>query len=101
MKITVTQSGGFAGLTQSLASLDTSALEPARAQQIEEKLRETRFFDLSANPLTEAVGADFLQYQIAVSDGERQHTVTFLDDDSAEAASLRELVTALINFGAE
>ena len=76
MKIAVKQSGGFAGEVKELLQLDTAQSEPSVAQQVEQIIRDGKFFDLPA-VVQGDVGADFLRYEIAVTDSGGQHTVVF------------------------
>jgi uncharacterized lipoprotein len=95
MKITVRQTGGFAGVSVDLASIDTSALDPARAQPIEQLVRQAGFFQLPAT-IEGPIGADHTYYEVTIADGARQHTVSFQqNDNSAEAAALQRLVATL------
>ena len=93
MKITVKRTGGFAGLTETLADADTSQLDTARAQQIEQMVHSAGFFSLPAK-LPGSLGADMFNFEITISDGERQHTITFNESNPA-AALLHKLVNAL------
>jgi hypothetical protein len=61
-------------------------------------MRAVNFFDLPANPPGQKVGADFLKYEVTVSERGKQHTVTFNDDDAPATAPLRELVQRLMQF---
>ena len=99
MNITVRQTGGFAGVSVELASIDTSALDPARAEQIHQMLRQARFFELPAT-IQGAIGADQTYYEITIADGDRQHTVSFQQtDDSLATEPLRGLVATLLQMG--
>jgi hypothetical protein len=95
MRITVKRSGGFAGLSEELASVDTADLEAERAEQIEQLVGDISFFDLPTELSPDEVGADQFRYEITVSDDGREHTVTYQDNGGAEVAQLRRLVEAL------
>jgi len=92
MRITIKQSGGYAGVATQLASVDTGRLQPASAQQVEQQVHRSGFFDLPADATPGLVGADLLRYEITVREGEREHRVTFADNGGPETASLRQLV---------
>jgi hypothetical protein len=78
VRIKVIRSGGFAGISEQLADVETTDLAPAVAQQVEHTVR---------------VGADLFHYEVSVSDGERQHHVEYTDDgECPEAAPFRRLV---------
>ena len=95
MKISVTQTGGFAGLSQSVAAGDTAQLDASTARKIERTIQEMGFFDLPSN-IGNSVGADQFNYEVAVTEGNRHHTVTFVaGDDSPDTAPLRRLVETL------
>lgn len=91
MRIAIRQSGGYAGIELDLADLDTSRLPPVAARELEHLVETARFFTLPRHVGGE-IGADFLQYQITVTDAGRTHTVAFDDDGSARAASLKAIV---------
>jgi hypothetical protein len=97
MRISVKRIGGIAGVTEEIASVDTASLSPDAAQQVEQVVRESRFFELPARVSGATIGADQFQYQITIAEGSRQHVVTF-DDESAETAPLRRLVAVLIQM---
>ena len=94
MRITVTKSGGYAGLPPTTTSVDTAALPADRARQLEGLVAQAGFFELPAK-LPSPTGADFEHYVVAVADGGRQHSVEFDDDQGADKAALRALVQAL------
>ena len=99
MKISVKQTGGFAGLSEEIAAIDTAELDAAATQQVEQMVQETGFFDLPPDMRTE-IGADLELYEVTVTEGDRQHTVTFnkdgKEDESPQVARLRRLVATLL-----
>ena len=95
MQVSVKRSGGFAGLTEEVAAVETAQLDAAAAQQVEQLIQSVGFFDLPATISGGTIGADLFHYEITVSEGDRQHTVTFTDDESPEIAPLRRLVETL------
>ena len=97
MKISVKRTGGYAGLSEDVASINTETLGAALAQQVEQMAREVRFFDLPAFVSGGTIGADLFQYEITVTEADRRHMVVFVDDESPETAPLRRLVDALIH----
>lgn len=97
MKITITRSGGFAGTTELIGTLDTSALDAARAQEAQQRIIELGFFSLPENVPATEVGADLFRYEVTVSDQGRQHTVKFMDHDDM-MSPLRRLVDLVIQY---
>ena len=94
MTISVTRTGGFAGLTDALGAVDTATLAAAAKQALELAVRRTNFFQLPARLPGGPVGADLFTYQVTVTDGPRSHSVSFSGEEGA-AAELRALVAAV------
>jgi hypothetical protein len=102
MKVIVKKTGGYAGLSEDLANINTSDetnLSSAEAKNIEQKVQSMKFFEIPKT-IQSGVGADLEKYEITVSDGDRPpHTVTFVDDPTSteppEALSIRELLKTL------
>ena len=95
MKIVVKQSGGFAGEVKDLLQLDTAQMEPSVSRQVVRIIRDVKFFDLPA-VVQGDVGADFLRYEITVTDSGRQHTVVFQDDGGPKTAAMKKLLESLL-----
>ena len=93
MQITVARSGGYAGGTEPPVTIDTSQLDAGTRQRIEDLVNQMGFFTLPQQ--AGGVGADMFRYEISVSDENRTHMVTFVDDGSQETQSLRRLVEAV------
>jgi hypothetical protein len=98
MTISINQSGGFAGISQPVATIDTNQLDRTTARQLEQLIQETDFFRLPEK-VTQQVGADMLVYEITVEDANRRHTVTFDDDGSPQTSQLRQLVNLVRQAG--
>ncbi len=92
MKLSITRSGGLAGISESLGSVDTASLPPARARQIEQQLEALRFFELPPVFPASAVGADMFRYTLTATRDDTQHTVVFTDDGRPELQPLRALI---------
>jgi hypothetical protein len=93
MKISVKETGGFAGLSQDVAAVDTAVLGAA-AQPIEQAVHAAGFFDLPSR-VGEWIGSDPMMFEVTVSDGDREHTVSFIKyDQSPATAPLHKLVEA-------
>jgi hypothetical protein len=96
VQIIIKQSGGFAGEVKELLRLDTANVEAPLREKSERLIRDVKFFDLPA-VIQGDVGADFTRYEITVSDGDREHTVTFEDDGSEQTAAMRKFRDSLLN----
>lgn len=92
MKLTVTRSGGFAGLVETLGTVDSTSLAPDVAREMLDKVHACRFFELPREIEGTGVGADLYQYELTVSDGERSHCVTFRDDETQATKPLLDLM---------
>jgi len=97
MKVTIKQSGGFAGEVKDLLQLDTARMEPSVSQQVEQLIREVKFFELRG-VIQGDVGADFLRYEITVTDNGRQHTVIFSDDGGPKTAAMKKFLESLLKL---
>jgi len=95
MKIAIQRTGGFAGLLEELASVDTAQMPPEEAQGIEKLVGNTGFFRLPTTLGGEIKGADLYHLRITITDGSRRHSVEFPDHDSPELAPLRALVRSV------
>ena len=90
MRLTLTRSGGFAGLMRPPVTLDTSTLPVAEGREIESLLDSAQFFKLPS-----IFGApaqpDRFQFTIEVerTDGGK-HSVTF--DEQAAGHELQEII---------
>src|SRR2546425_12984970 len=91
MRIRVVRSGGLAGL-RSERDVDTAALPPGLATQLEDRLRLLNFFEL---PPKQVRGMpDAIMYRVRADDFAGAHAVTF--DDDARNAGLRELAELVL-----
>jgi len=95
MKVTIQRTGGFAGLQEALASVDTAQMPAAEARRIEELVAKAAFFDLPAIVGGHIKGADVYRLRVTITDESRHHSVEFPDHDSPELVSLRALVRSL------
>ncbi|WP_028066515.1 protealysin inhibitor emfourin [Solirubrobacter soli] len=77
-RLTLRQSGGFAGIEHEPVRLEVDRLDPT--------VRE-----LLATPPPEVAGADLPRYELTVEDGDERHTVAWHDDGSEAVAPLRAL----------
>jgi hypothetical protein len=94
MRITLTRSGGFAGIRPPPLTLDTTALPRAVAGHIEDLVAAADFFNLPRTLTTPTPQPDRLQFMLTISnDGGAQHTVTC--DEEAAPEPFMDLVRAV------
>ena len=94
MRITLTRSGGFAGILPPPVTLDTAALPRGVAKRIEELVASAGFFNLPQMLAAPTRQPDRMQFTVRiVNDDGREHTVT-CDEEVASEAFL-ELVRAV------
>lgn len=93
MKISIRQSGGFAGAIETLGPIETADLPSGMAREIESEIRQLGF--LSQPSQDESVGADLMRYEVTVQDGNHERTLRVVDDGSEHAEGLRDLIQKL------
>ena len=92
MRLTLTRSGGFAGLLPPPMELDTAALPRPVAKQIEGLVASAGFFNLPKTLAAPTRQPDRLQFTVCiVGDDGREHTVTC--DEEAAPEPFLELVS--------
>jgi hypothetical protein len=82
VKLTLKQSGGFAGVEQEPVRVDADRLEPSVREQLP---------TLLGAPPPEVVGADLPRYELTIENGDSRQTVAWHDDGSDAVAALRAL----------
>jgi hypothetical protein len=88
MRVTLEQSGGFAGL-MIMRTIDTQDLSPTETQQLEQLVKESDFFQL--NSVTNyASQADRFAYQLTIEQDGRSHSVQVSEENIP--AQLRPLM---------
>jgi hypothetical protein len=97
MELTVRQSGGFAGLKETIGPVDTAALPAAIAMEIESGFKAIDFLLQPAR--ASAVGLDFVRYEFEIREGGRVRTAVGVDDGSETGEKLRALVDQLRAVG--
>ena len=95
MRISVTRTGGYAGLSTPVADLDTARVSDSARARITALVDACGFFALPDTVQGTGVGADMFRYEITVEDGPRRHTVAFVDDDSPSTAGLKRLIGSI------
>lgn len=97
MRIEFSREGGlafFPGLSKPQA-VDLGALPPERAEALERAVGAARFFELPPTVGT-ASGADRTSYTLTIQEGERRHTVRFIEPvEEPHLRALLELVKQL------
>jgi hypothetical protein len=83
MKVQFVQSGGFAGAVQG-CELDTAALEPEVAQELERLIRGSGIS--GSGEFLSNTGRDLRQYDITIEEGHRKASVVFDDATIPPAA---------------
>jgi hypothetical protein len=99
MEITITRTGGIAGLRQRLGPVDTAELPPQTAEQVSDIVATMDFFKLPTG-MAKAGGADILDYETTIAAEGRCHTVNSNDNSPAEYKDgLARLVAAIESAG--
>jgi hypothetical protein len=94
MRLTLTRSGGFAGLLPPPVTVDTAALPRATAERLEELVVQANFANLPPMLAAPTRQPDRLQFSLRVAqDDGRAHTVTC--DEEVAPESFLELVRAV------
>ena len=96
MRLTLTRSGGFAGLLPPPVTIDTATLPRAVAEQIEGLVASADFFSLPHAVTAPIRQPDRLQFTLhIVNEDGQEHTVT--GDEEAAAGPFFELVRSVQN----
>ncbi len=97
MRLKLTRTGGFAGITPPPVEVDTAALSKKDAQHVESLVAGANFFDLPKTLKAAKPQPDRFQYslKIAHEDG-RNHAITC--DEEAVSEPLRQLFQAVQNL---
>jgi hypothetical protein len=98
MKIFIQRSGGYAGISETLHDVDTADLDPASATELEKLALGAEAAAKSA-AAAQPVGADFLKYEVTLSDDHGSRSWTIVDDDSPALGPLRRLLQSLAARG--
>ncbi|SRR6266498_2805587 len=101
MHIDFKGSGGLANL-QLAYHADTDRLPPAEAEELLKLVERSKVFDLQQSDLTPAPHGgppDVFSYQLSLSEGDRQKSLTF--NDVTAPASLQPLLSLLRKLALE
>ena len=89
MRITITSSGGFAGLEdQDVGSIDTAVLDTRQAQRLEQTVAKLLTTE------QQVIGADMMQYKLKISDDQGNVRELVLVDDGNPDNAIQELLKA-------
>ncbi len=94
MKLNITQSGGFAGITAPLLAIDGEALDPARARQLEALVQQADLEQLAAAS-SQTRGADLLHYALDIDTPEGHRRFQISDDGGPNAARFHAFLDQL------
>src|SRR5262245_61172725 len=89
MKVSIKRTGGYAGIEESIAEIDTDELDHDSASRAKALLAEIEKLAATSSP---QIGADLMRYQVTVTEGGRQRKITFADVDSPAARQLQDSV---------
>ncbi len=92
MTITIKKTGGFAGIEESIGSIDTADLAPEQSARVRETVVALEQLHASGN---QPIGADFMRYEIDVRDGDDTHHLVFVDDADPDSPYRRPLEALL------
>ena len=81
MVVTIKQKGGYAGTEIVVFHVDTDALPQAQAEYTKELVEKSHFFSLLTDNTEGEIGADMLEFQITVKDGERVHSISVIGEN--------------------
>jgi len=95
MRIIVRRSGGFAGTAETLHDIDTDNLGAASAAEVENLVRTLDAAARTDGAQAQPVGADFINYEVTLSDGQGQRTVPIVDDNSPRLEPVHRLLNYL------
>ena len=95
MRIIVRRSGGFAGTAETLHDVDTDNLDAASTAEVENLVRALDAATQGDGAQAQPVGADFIKYEVTLSDGQGQRTVSIVDDNSPRLDPVHRLLNYL------
>jgi hypothetical protein len=80
LRIELTRSGGYAGITTKLGELDTTELPDGDAREIEELIRSADVPALEEASPMRGEGADRFQYDLVIEDDKGRRELTMSED---------------------
>lgn len=99
MKISIKKLGGFAGIEEMLASVDSDRLPKATAGEIRNHLRE---LSALSTRTSKPVGADQFHYEIEITEtGVAPRTVSVIDEGDPNHPAMKHVAALLELAGAK
>jgi len=96
MKISVKQTGGFAGISM-VANVDSTTLPPLEAEKLQKIVQNSNFFQLPSRlPSQDRNAADYLNYKITVETEDKKNTVEA--SENSLSSDLRNLVDFSMDY---
>ena len=96
MRVTIRSRGGFAGVDETLADIETHRLPAAERTAVEAQVTRLGFFSLPRAGEDEPVGSDGLFTEVTIEDGPSIHTVLYSDANVPSSKRLRNFVAHLV-----
>jgi len=94
MRVTLEQTGGFAGISKPPIVVDTSTLDPEEARRLRALVADAAFFALPTDLVLDRVVPDSFGYTLTILDDDgREHSVSFANASAQEG--LRLLVSTI------
>jgi Emfourin len=93
LRIELTRSGGYAGLTTKLGELDTAELPESEARELEELVRTANVPALAVASPIRGGGADRFQYELTIEGPDGRHELAISEDRIPD--ELRPLIERL------
>ncbi len=90
MKVTIKRRGGFAGLNETLAAIDSDDLPGPAADRLRQELMR-----LAASLRPPDVGADQLHYDVEIAGDGPPRRLSIVDDGHPEAAPMKHVQAIL------
>jgi hypothetical protein len=90
LRVELTRSGGFAGLTTTVGQLDTAELPDDEARELERLYRDADLSALTRGAPSPGGGADRFQYHLTVEDDQGRRELTMQENEVPE--DLRPLI---------
>jgi Emfourin len=93
LRIELTRSGGYAGLTTKLGELDTAELPESEARELEDLVSKANVPALAAASPIRGGGADRFQYELTIEGPDGRHELAISEDRIPD--ELRPLIERL------
>lgn len=90
MKVTIRRSGGYAGIDQTVAAIDSDDLPAPAADRLRQELMR-----LTATLRPDDIGADQLHYEVEIAGDGPPRRLSVLDDGRPEAPPMKHIEAIL------